>query len=166
MKAWKKSALCSTVAGGLVAGTLGIGSAVAAPNKPEPIEPFSFPFQCTDGPLLDVAVSGKGKLIENPGGVKTISPGFRTTITNPKTGESVTYTITGTVRSEILPNKNIAYRATGRNLIIDPNDDPEVETGELFLTSGNVTFENYPDDTEFIEFSGPGNVTDVCKELA
>lgn len=165
MNMLKKSALCSVVSGGLLAAMLGMGPAVAAPNKPEPIEPFSFPFQCTNGPLVDVAVSGKAKTIENAGGVKSISPGFRTTITNRVTGESVTYTITGTVRSEVLPNDNVAYRATGRNLIIVPDPEAEVFSGELFLTSGNMTFENFPDGSEAERFSGPGNVTDVCQEL-
>jgi hypothetical protein len=159
MKAWKKSALCSAVAGGLMAGALGLGPALAAPNPPEPVS-GSFTFDCASGVDLNVAFSGKAKTIENPGGVKSISPGFRATVTNPDTGESATYTITGTVRSETLPNGNIAYRATGRNLIIVP--DP----AGLFVTSGNVTFENFPDGSEAVPFSGPGNVIDVCQELA
>lgn len=142
-----------------------MGPAGAAPNRPEPIEPFDLTFQCTDGPELNLAVSGKTKEIETGKGVKVISPGFRVTVTNTTTGESATYTATGTIRSQTLPNGDVAYKATGRNVIIVPDPDAEVFAGELFLTSGNVSFVNDAEGNEVERFSGPGRVTDICQEL-
>lgn len=159
MKTWGKSVLGSVAAGALLTAGLGVGPAVAAP--PTPIG-GSFPFECANGTSLEVTYSGKEKAVINKSGVKFLSPGLKATVTNVDTGESATYTITGTLRPEELDDGNTLVRATGRNLLSRPNPNPN----ELYLISGNVTFVVDADGAEVEPFSGPGRVVDVCEELS
>lgn len=159
MKMWKKSVLYSATLGALITGGL-LGPANAEPNRPEP-DGGTFDFNCSNGVDLTVTYAGKIKTIANASGVKIISPGTKATITNRTTQESVTYTITGTGRPEAVGD-NTRVRLTGRNLVIRPFPEPD----ELYVTSGSVTYVVDAEGNEVDRFRGPGNVIDVCKELA
>lgn len=158
MKTWKTSIGCAAAVTGLIAGALGAGPAAAAP--PEPVS-GDFVFECANGVELEVVFEGKAKDIDNPGGKKSISPGLQATVTNTNDeSKTLSFPVTGTVRSTTLDNGDVEYKATGSNVIIVP--DP----AGLYRTSGNVTFVNDAEGNEVDRFSGPGRVVDLCEELA
>ncbi|MFI7494609.1 hypothetical protein ACH9D2_07800 [Kocuria sp. M4R2S49] len=168
MKAWKRSLLCSVAAGGMVASGLGVGASVAAP--PTRFE-TAFTFNCSNGVILLVEASGKEKTIDNGGGMKILSPGLKARITNvtdpDNPGPSATYSITGTGRTEATDpvSGDTRYRVTGRNVLSRPAPDPN----ELYLVSGNFTYVLGVEDGQVVErqpFTGSGNITNLCQELA
>lgn len=158
MNSLKKSVLCFTAAGAMMAGGLA-GPAVAAPNPPTPVS-ASLTVNCAQGPLK-VAYAGKGKTVQNASGVKWLSPGLKATVTNTA-GESRTYSVTGTLRPEPAGTNNTRFKATGRNLLTRSTADNPTE---LYLVSGNVTFVVDARGDEIDKFTGPGNVVDLCAEL-
>lgn len=165
MNVWKRLMVCTPMVGGLLVGGAALGPAVAAPPTPIDPDPTVFLYECADGPDLEVVVSGKEKVIDNPAGLKSISPGLRATVTNTESGESITSAITGTLRPEFLDNNLVRVKATGRNLLIRPEG-----TG-LVLTSGNKTFVIEVDNEgEFVREVqgpiGPGRAVDLCRALA
>lgn len=143
----------------LTAAFLGItGTAVAAPPGPAD---GSFNYPCPTF-LAHLTVTGKGGTIPLPGGAfKAIAPDQRVTITNPETGASVSYLITGVTHVATQPDESLAVTATGSNVILVPkaNGHP----AGLFFTRGTVSWTLNPDFSERTLFTSQGGqVTDVC----
>lgn len=140
----------------------GTGAATAAP--PEPID-VTFEWPCPDFEAT-LTATGKSGVISLPGDrFKVIAPNQRVTITNPETGEAVSYVITGVTHVATQPDDSFAVTATGLNVVLVPEDNGH-DAG-LFLTRGTVNWTLNPDGSERTLFSSQGGqVTDVCKLIA
>ncbi|MDE8588398.1 hypothetical protein [Arthrobacter sp. NQ4] len=115
---------------------------------------------------VELLVTGKSKFIELPGDQFVIaSPGQRVTVTNLKTGESVTYLITGTTHGELQADGTTEVTVTGLNVVLNAREAKSEKPG-LYLLEGNFNFALNADGTEARVFSGTGDVTDICALLA
>jgi len=138
----------------LLAGT---GTAAAAP--PEPID-VTFIWPCS-GFNATLTATGKSATISLPGDrFKIIAPDQKVTITG-KSGETVSYVITGVTHVQVQPDGSYAVTATGLNVVLVPKT--KSHPAGLFLTSGTVSWTLNPDGSERTFFSSQGGqVTDVC----
>ena len=84
------------------------------------------------------------------------------TLTNIRTGESVTYVITGATHIDTSEPGLQIVTSTGRNVLIVPVGDRE----GLYLTQGTVEFVLDDKGRQVSAFEGPGQVTDICALLA
>jgi hypothetical protein len=158
----KKLLVLAALLLGLVVG----GGPVAAapprdPNPPTPAPPHDPFTECGDF-NIDVVVTGKIKFIEKPAGRLFItSPGQGVTLTNSKTGKTVSYVVTGVSRLDFLSDR-VEVVSTGRNVL----NIPVGPRKGVYLTVGNVNFAITLDFTaEVRPFSGPGQVTNICNVL-
>src|SRR5215203_6512686 len=123
------------------------------------INPGDFPGTCSF-PVL-VEATGEGKTIELPNGTTLFTfPGLDATLTNPETGTSETYSVTGANR--VLPPDEegvVVTEVTGRNLLIDP------EAG-FVVASGNFSFAFDEEGNLVQPLEGEGQLIDVCEALA
>jgi hypothetical protein len=123
------------------------------------IEPGDFPGTCSF-PVL-VEATGEVKTIELPNGTTLlVFPGLDATLTNPETGTSETYSVTGANR--VLPPDEkgvVVTEVTGRNLLIDP------EAG-FVVASGNFSFAFDAEGNLVQPLEGNGRLIDVCEALA
>jgi hypothetical protein len=145
-----------------------LGSMVnAGPVAAAPPAPADFTFINRDcGFRVEATVTGGSGINELPGGATIITaPNQRVTLTNVKTGESVTYVITGATHIDASDPDLLVVTSTGRNVLIVPESTPEVEEG-LYLTEGTVTFVLDDKGRQVSAFEGPGTVTDICDLLA
>ena len=138
---------------------VGGGPVSAAP--PDPIE---FTFVNRDcGYRIEITVTGKSGVNELPGGATIITaPGQEATLTNIRTGESVSYVITGATHIDTSEPGLQIVTSTGRNVLIVPVGDRE----GLYLTQGTVEFVLDDKGRQVSAFEGPGQVTDICALLA
>jgi hypothetical protein len=112
---------------------------------------------------VEITVTGKSGVNELPGGATIITaPGQEATLTNVRTGESVTYVITGATHIDTSSPGLQVITSTGRNVLIVPEGDRE----GLYLTLGTVTFVLDDKGRQVSAFEGPGQVTDICALLA
>jgi hypothetical protein len=140
------------------------GGAPAQAAPPEPFTfildvPVGFEFGSCDFPVRIVA-TGKTKNIQTPTGT-TIGVAANTTgtVTRIDVPKSVEYKINGSFHQTTGADGNVTTKATGRNLLTDP------EAG-VVVTSGNFTF-TFNAEGELVEgLSGTGRIIDVCAELA
>lgn len=136
------------------------GPVAAAP--PEPIGSFTF-INRDCGYRIEAVVTGKSGVNELPGGATIITaPGQEVTLTNIKTGESVSYVITGATHVDVVSPDRVEITSTGRNVLIVPEGERE----GLYLTLGTVTFVLDDRGRQVSAFEGPGQVTDICALLA
>ena len=123
------------------------------------INPGDFPGTC-NFPVL-VEATGDVKTIEQPNGTTLfVFPGLEATLTNPDTGTSETYSVTGANR--VLPPDEegiVVTEVTGRNLLIDP------EAG-FVVASGNFSFAFDAEGNLVQPLEGEGQLIDVCEALA
>src|SRR5215212_4770 len=123
------------------------------------VNPGDFPGTCSF-PVL-VEATGEGKTIELPNGTTLfVFPGLDVTLTNPETGTSETYSVTGANR--VLPPDEegvVVTEVTGRNLLIDP------EAG-FVVASGNFSFAFDAEGNLVQPLEGEGRLIDVCEALA
>jgi hypothetical protein len=123
------------------------------------VNPGDFPGTCSF-PVL-VEATGEGKTIELPNGTTLfVFPGLDVTLTNPETGTSETYSVTGANR--VLPPDEegvVVTEVTGRNLLIDP------EAG-FVVASGNFSFAFDEEGNLVQPLEGEGQLIDVCEALA
>lgn len=153
----KKMSILAALLLGLVTG---IGPVAAAP--PDPIGSFTF-VNRDCGYRIEITVTGKSGVNDLPGGATIITaPGQEATLTNIKTGESVTYVITGATHIDTSSPGLQVITSTGRNVLIVPEGDRE----GLYLTLGTVTFVLDNKGRQVSAFEGPGQVTDICALLA
>lgn len=139
---------------------VGAGPVAAAP--PVPIGSFTF-VNRDCGYRIEVVVTGKSGVNELPGGATIITaPGQEVTLTNIKTGASVTYVITGATHINVVSADRQEVTSTGRNVLIVPEGDRE----GLYLTLGTVTYVLDGRGRQITPFEGPGQVTDICTLLA
>lgn len=139
---------------------VGGGPVSAAP--PDPIGSFRFVINDC-GYRIEAIVTGKSGVNELPGGATIITaPGQEVTLTNIKTGESVTYVITGAAHIDATDPENVVVTSTGRNVLIVPEGDRE----GLYLTQGTMTFVLDDKGRQVSAFEGSGKVTDICALLA
>jgi hypothetical protein len=163
----KRSQIAVLVAAALVA-TVG---SVAAQNGGKPVaQDVTFTLMASDAvgcPGFDVtgSVSGNAKTIALPGGGQIVNgPNLRITLS--ANGNSVSYVITGASHiAAALPNGDVTWTMTGRNLILLPTVEGRHTKG-MFLTTGAQTFILDASGGEVQPFSGPGTVVDVCATLA
>ena len=117
-----------------------------------------FPGTC-NFPVL-VEATGDVKTIELPNGTTLfVFPGLEATLTNPATGTSETYSVTGANR--VLPPDEegvVVTEVTGRNLLIDP------EAG-FVVASGNFSFAFDEEGNLVQPLEGEGQLIDVCELL-
>ncbi|WP_314196445.1 hypothetical protein [uncultured Arthrobacter sp.] len=142
-----------------------LGSMVnAGPVAAAPPAPADFTFINRDcGFRVEATVTGGSGVNELPGGATIITaPNQRVTLTNVKTGESVTYVITGATHIDTSDPGLLTVTSTGRNVLIVPEGDRE----GLYLTQGTVTFVLDDKGRQVSAFEGPGQVTDICALLA
>ena len=143
--------LLRTAALGLVATALSAPPAMAAP--PEPVG--------GEGVVLsecgfDLLATRSGKVKFFGEGLKIVFPSQRVTFTNPDTGESATYVISGAFRAAPTDTA-LTLRFTGHNLILGGR------LGILY-TTGNQTFVDVDGTTTLME--SHGEVVNVCEVLA
>ena len=123
------------------------------------VNPGDFPGTCSF-PVL-VEATGEGKTIKLPNGTTLfVFPGLDVTLTNPETGTSETYSVTGANR--VLPPDEegvVVTEVTGRNLLIDP------EAG-FVVASGNFSFAFDEEGNLVQPLEGEGQLIDVCEALA
>jgi hypothetical protein len=117
-----------------------------------------FPGQCSFP--IQLELSGKGKVITLPDDRRILtSPGLDVIVTNMKTGEQATFTITGTLHETTnLETGEVTTVVTGRNLLFDP------EAG-VVLTIGEFTYVFDAKGNLIQAFEGKGQVIDVCALL-
>lgn len=158
MKSWLTPI---ALAAGLAAG---VGPALAAPNPNAPTSADgSFEYPCPNF-VVRVDATGLFKPIVLPGNRYVYAwPNLRVTVTAPN-GNSASYVATGASHTEILPNGNTKWTATGRNLLFVPQTLGH--PSGVFLTTGNVSFVLDPQGAEVELFSGTGRVLDVCQALS
>ena len=84
---------------------------------------------------------------------------MRATVTNPETGESVSYSISGTVHRAPLPNGDIEVTQVGRNLVGDP------ELG-LSILAGRFVFTSDAEGNPLTPAEGDGKVISICDALS
>lgn len=160
-KSWMESVMKRMVIlAALLLGLVLAGGPVAA----APPEPISVTFTIRDcGYRIEAVVTGKSGVNELPGGATIITaPGQEVTLTNIKTGESVSYVITGATHVEVVSPDRVEVTSTGRNVLIVPEGERE----GLYLTFGTVTFVLDDRGRQVSAFEGPGQVTDICALLA
>lgn len=115
---------------------------------------------------VQLVVTGKSNFVDLPGDRFFVgSPGQVLTVTNLDTGEQVTYLITGTTHATVQADGTTVFKVTGLNVVFNPREVKSEKTG-IFLLEGNFTFALKSNGTEASVFSGIGDVTDVCAELA
>jgi hypothetical protein len=133
----------------------GVGPAAVAAPTPT--------LRCPDFKVTyEVAGGGSAHIL--PGDrITLVSTNTTITLTGPS-GESVTYVINGSNHSQTLPDGGTEVTLTGRNLVLVPkaNGHPV----GIFLTVGTVSFVLNENGSERTLFSGEGQVTDVCQQLA
>jgi hypothetical protein len=152
----KKLSFLAALLFGLV---MAAGPAAAAPPAPADVT-----FIIKDcGFRIQATVTGESGVNELPGGATIITaPNQRVTLTNVKTGESVTYVITGATHIDASQPGLFTITSTGRNVLIVPVGDRE----GLYLTEGTVTYVLDDKGRQVSAFEGPGQVTDICAILA
>ena len=140
--------------------------AVAAPSeKAGPFLPGGFSGVLDPGPFfcdfpVEVEVVGRTRTLTHSGGRTTdINPGMRATLTNPATGESVSYSISGTVHRSPLPDGTVEVVQVGRNLVGDP-------VLGLSILSGRFVFTSTPDGVPLTPAEGTGRVISICEVLS
>jgi hypothetical protein len=142
--------LCLFVGGGPVA---------AAP--PEPADTTFFNNDC--GFRIKITVTGGGGVNELPGGAIILTaPNQRVTLTIVKTGESVSFVITGATHIDTSDPGLLVVTSTGNNVLTVP----EGPTEGVYFTQGTVTFVLDDKGRQVKAFEGPGKVTDICTLLA
>src|SRR5215203_1093436 len=123
------------------------------------VNPGDFPGTCSF-PML-VEATGEGKTIELPNGTTLfVFPGLEATLTNPATGTSETFSVTGANR--VLPPDEegvVVTEVTGRNLLIDPD-------AGFVVASGNFSFAFDEEGNLVQPLEGEGQLIDVCEALA
>ena len=136
----------------------------AGPVAAAPPAPADVTFINRDcGFRVQATVTGGSGVNELPGGATIITaPNQRVTLTNVRTGESVTYVITGATHIDTSDPGLLTVTSTGRNVLIVPEGDRE----GLYLTQGTVTFVLDDKGRQVSAFEGPGQVTDICALLA
>ncbi|MBT2551235.1 hypothetical protein [Arthrobacter sp. ISL-65] len=138
---------------------VGGGPVAAAP--PGPADVTFINRDC--GFRIEATVTGGSGVNELPGGAAIITaPNQRVTLTNVRTGESVTYVITGATHIDTSDPGLLTVTSTGRNVLIVPEGDRE----GLYLTQGTVTFVLDGKGRQVSAFEGPGQVADICALLA
>jgi hypothetical protein len=114
---------------------------------------------------VEVQLTGKSQFVETGAGeILSLSPGQKVTLTNPENDKTVSYVITGSFHISTDPaTGNTIVTATGTNLLTRTLADEGI-----YLTTGNFSFETTAKGkiVEEFEFDGPGQVVDVCAELA
>lgn len=129
-------------------------------QAPEPVDetPFVVEGICPFPMLAEL--SGKGKVIELPGGRTLItSPGLRVTLTNlEEQTNQVTYVITGSFLTRERSDGTDFVVARGRNIVFGPDIG-------MFLTIGRFTFIG-SDTIALTRPTGEGRLIDVCERLA
>lgn len=156
---------------GLIAGSSPATSAPPPTKEPNPFAPAlnegTFYLNGFCSFKVKATLTGKIKVIELPGErTTTISPGAKITLTNPKTGTTVSYVITGVIHEQVLVDQNGTkfrdVQATGNNLLLIPAPD-----SGLALTTGNFHYTLNLDGSERTRFdvNDPGQVIDVCDAL-
>ena|SRR5215207_4677213 len=148
------------LAGALALAVALVTARAASAAPPEPINDSFTVEEVCDFPVLNEA-TGKGKLIELPGGRAVgISPGLRVTLTNTEEPtHQVTYVITGAAHVTELGSGDLSVVLTGRNLLFDPNIG-------MLLTIGRFTSVLDLEDGTLTPPTGKGRVIDVCDRLA
>ncbi|CCQ45076.1 putative uncharacterized protein [Pseudarthrobacter siccitolerans] len=115
---------------------------------------------------VQLVVTGKSNFVDLPGDRFFVgSPGQVLTVTNLDTGEQVTYLITGTTHATVQADGTTVFKVTGLNVVFNPREVKSEEMG-IFVLEGNFTFALTSKGTESSPYSGIGDVTDVCAELA
>jgi hypothetical protein len=139
----------------------------SAPAVAAPPEPFTFELTIVEGArfgscAFDVLVqaTGKAKTITTPAGkVIGVSANTTATATNLESHKSVQYSVNGTFTNTTDSDGNVTTKATGRNLLTDPDFG-------IVVTSGNFSF-TFDENGNLIEgLSGTGKITDVCAALS
>ena len=134
--------------------------AVAIPPETAPIV-FPIPADASTGSCaFDVLVKGssKGKTIQKPGG-GLIAVSARTHVTATGNGNNANYTINGTFHITTDADGKVVFKATGRNLLTDPD-------AGVVVTSGNFTFAFDAEGNLVEGLTGKGSITDVCADLS
>jgi hypothetical protein len=130
------------------------------------INPGDYPGTCSFPVLLEA--SGKIKTIELPNGTTLFTfPGLDATLTNPETGTSETYSVTGANR--VLPPDEediVVTEVTGRNLLIDPEAGFVVASGNFSFAFDTQGTPEPEDDVLVQPLEGEGQLIDVCEALA
>lgn len=143
----------------LLALVVGAGPVAAAP--PAPADTTFFNNDC--GFRIKITVTGGSGVNELPGGATIITaPNQRVTLTNVKTGESVSFVITGATHIDASDPGLLVVTSTGNNVLTVP----EGPTEGVFFTQGTVTFVLDDKGRQVSAFEGPGKVTDICAILA
>lgn len=149
------------VSAALIAGLAATAGPAAA--APTPIE-GSIVFHDCDFKVIGT-FSGKANLIATGAGeILSTSPGLEITLTNAKTGESVSYVITGSFNFSTDPDTgNTVTTARGTNLLTRTVTDEGI-----YITTGNFSFVTDAKGkiVEEFSFNGPGQIIDVCAELS
>jgi hypothetical protein len=156
---------------GLIAGGTPATAAPPPTKEPNPFAPAlnegTFYLNGFCSFKVKATLTGKIKIIELPGErTTTISPGANITLTNVKSGTTVSYVITGVVHERVLVDESGTkfrdVQATGTNLLLIPDPD-----SGLALTTGNFHYTLNLDGSERIRFdvNDPGQVVDVCAAL-
>lgn len=151
----------STAALAIAASVMSVVPAVAAPPETLPGEPF---LDETCGFPIEVVVTGKMKVIEHGDRTIYIAPQQKVTLTNPVTGETATYVITGSFHDRVQADGSIITMAVGKNVLFGPGIEG------LLLTTGRVvvTTTNPEDPDNFVLTinSARGRVINLCDVLA
>src|SRR5215207_1635116 len=125
------------------------------------VNPGDFPGTCSF-PVL-VEATGDVKTIELPNGTTLfVFPGLEATLTNPETGTSETYSVTGANR--VLPPDEddvVVTEVTGRNLLIDPDAGFVVASGNFSFAFDTQGTEDTSDDVLVQSLEGEGELIDV-----
>jgi hypothetical protein len=141
--------------------------AFAAPAAAAPPEPVTFTFTIKENAKFGscdfpvrIEATGKAKAIETPTGeVIGVSTDTRVTATNLDTGKTVEYSVNGTFFTSTDANGNVVTKATGSNLLTDPD-------AGVVVTSGNFTF-TFDKKGKLVQgLTGTGSITDVCAALS
>ena len=131
----------------------------AGSGAPAPISESYVSESC--GYPIRVDLDGKVKEIPLPGDrLKVLFPGFNTTMTNPATGETVSFSSTGSFHIGFLPNGHTTFVYTGRNGYDDPS------AGRLLFLIGTFS-EEFDANFEVVSpLTGKGQIIDICATLA
>jgi hypothetical protein len=147
--------LLSAAVLGLAATALSITPALAAPPEPAGGEGEDLS-EC--GFTVHAELSGTFKLVEHAGFSLSVFPNTRVVLTNPDTGESVTFVISGVVR-DTPTDTGITLRFSGHNLVVGPGIEG------ILYTTGTHTFVGTGGETLTLTESH-GKVLNVCDVLA
>ena len=131
----------------------------AASGAPAPTSDTYVSDSC--GYPVRVDSDGKVKEIPLPGDrLKVLFPGFSTTMTNPATGKSLSFSSTGSFHIGFPPNGHTTFTYTGRNGYDDPF------AGRLLFLIGSFS-EEFDENFDVVSpLSGNGQIIDVCAKLA